>query len=330
MFIPIIKKTMKNNEVLVERALPKKGELVATPGERVEPFAKLGMAKVSYGVLPLKSSLKISKGKEVGDYFYTGDTIGKVGGKRVVAPFDGTLIKKKSGNFSLNQEDRDFWLLAGVWGEVISVVEKSSALIKTQTLDIHLAACTNFSYSGELIVFPNPTELLEMQYLQKFSKDPFGKVIYTGDYISLNIAKKAVQLGVTGLIAGSADREAFIFAKQNNLFVGAISGFGHIPTPDFIYSILNGVTNRYIFLQGDKGVLRIPVPEKFNTKETRTSSYTGQLRKVKKGLLVQVFDTPYFGWVGRVSAVKGEDIYVMLDEVSEPVKVKVPNILALE
>ena len=62
MFIPILKKVTMNNDVLVERALPKKGELVATPGEVVEPFAKLGMAKVSYGVLPLKSSLKINKG----------------------------------------------------------------------------------------------------------------------------------------------------------------------------------------------------------------------------------------------------------------------------
>ncbi|MBT7350721.1 hypothetical protein HN803_08140 [candidate division WWE3 bacterium] len=330
MYIPIIRKVMKTNDVFVERTLPRKGELVAKEKEVVEPFTKLGMTKVSYGNLPLPARLRVTKGRAVGSYFYTGDTLGKIGSKKVIAPFDGTLIEQSGGGFLFNQEDRDFWLLSGVWGEVVSVVEKSSALIRTQMLDVKLAIATDHSYSGELIVFPNPSELLEMQYLQKFSKDSFGKIIYVGHHINEALVKKAHELGVAGLIAGSVDRDALVAAKKTDLFVGAFSGFGVIPTPDYIFDILKGVTNRYIFLQGNKNLLRIPAEKPYPTKDIRPNSYTGQLRSVKKGLLVQVFEEPFFGWTGKVHSMQGSSVQVIIDEGRDPVKIKIPSIISLE
>jgi hypothetical protein len=332
MYVPIIRKVMKNNDLLVERSLPKTGELVAAVGEKVEPFTKLGMAKVSYGQLPLAKNLKVTNGRESGSYFYTGDIIGKLGRKKIIAPFDGTLlkIKDKDKGFVFQQEDRDYWLLAGVWGEVVDVIEKTAALVKTQTMDVHLAICTRDSYSGELIVFPNPSELLEMQYLQRYSKDPFGKVIYVGDHISLKVAKKAADLGIGGLICGSVDREALAFAKRKGMFLGAISGFGTIPTPDYIFDILKEVTTRYVFLHGNKGLLRIPVSKPYDPKEVKANIYTGQLRALKKGLLVQIFEEPYFGWVGQVHSVQDDDVQVIIDEGRDPVKIKIPNLISLE
>lgn len=330
MHIPIIRKVMKNNDVFVERALPRVGEFVAKEGEVVEPFTKLGMTKISYGNLPLTKRFKVSKGRDVGSYFYTGDTLGVIGRKKVVAPFDGTLIKLENGDFMFKQEDRDFWLLSGVWGTVASVVEKSSALIKTQTMDIKFAVSTSHSYSGELVVFPNPSELLEMQYLQQYSKDSFGKIIYVGDHLNLKLVEKALELGVAGLISGSVDREALTFAKKKGIFLGAISGFGSIPTPEYIFNILKEVTNRYVFLQGNLGLLRIPSEKPFPTKDIRPNTYTGQLRAVKKGLLVQIFEEPYFGWVGRVHSIRDDDVQVVVDAGRDPVKIKIPNIISLE
>lgn len=330
MYVPIIRKVMKTNDVLVERGLPKKGELVAAVGDKVEPFTKLGMTKVSYGKLPLTKDLKVSKGRDIGSYFYTGDTIGRLGRKKIIAPFDGTLVTAKDKSFIFQQEDRDYWLLAGVWGEVVDVIEKASALIKTQTLDVHLAICTRDSYSGELIVFPNPSELLEMQYLQRYSRDPFGKVIYVGDHISPKIVKKAAELGIGGLICGSVDREALAFAKNKGIFLGSISGFGTIPTPDYIFDILKEVSNRYVFLQGNKGLLRIPASKPHDPKEVKANSYTGQLRALKKGLLVQIFEEPYFGWVGQVHSIQDEDVQVIIDQGRDPVKIKIPNLISLE
>lgn len=329
MFVPIVKKITRNNDIFIERVLPRKGELDAEIGSLVEPFAKLGITKVTYGKLPIASSLKITKGKDVGTYFYTGDVIGKVGKKKVVAPFDGYLEQVPNG-YVYRQEERDFWLLAGVWGVVQDVVDGHSVLLKTQTIDIHLAVCTEISYAGELIVFPNPSELLEMQYLEKFSKDSFGKVLYVGHHINEDMVKKSAELGVAGLLGGSVDRDALALAKRYNIFLGAISGFGSIPTPEYIFDFLKDISNRYVFLQGGRGILRIPVSKPFTAKEVKTSTYSGQLRMLKKGLKVQILEDPHFGWVGEVSSVQEDGVYVILDEVQDPVKVKIPNILALE
>lgn len=329
MFIPIIKKITRNNGVFIERVLPRKGELDAVIGSKVEPFSKIGITKVTYGNLPIGSSLKIAKGKSVGTYFYTGDVIGKLGSKKVVAPFDGYLEQVPNG-FVYRQEERDFWLLAGVWGEIADVVDNHSVLLKSQAIDIHLAICTEISYAGELIVFPNPSELLEMSYLEQYSKDSFGKVIYVGHHINKDIVQKAAELGIAGLLAGSVDRDALGFAKKYQIFLGAIVGFGSIPTPEYIFDFLKGISNRYVFLQGGRGILRIPVSKPFDEKEVKTSMYSGQLRLLKKGLKVQVLEDPHFGWVGEVSSVQEDGVYVILDGVQDPVKVKIPNILALE
>ena len=66
--VPIIKKATKQNEVLIERPLPVKGDINVAIGEKVEPFTKLGIAKVSHGVLPLKKGFKVVRGKPVGTY----------------------------------------------------------------------------------------------------------------------------------------------------------------------------------------------------------------------------------------------------------------------
>jgi hypothetical protein len=329
MHVPIVRKITKNNDVLIERALPKKGQLDAASGTKVEPFTKLGMSKVSYGSLPIGSSLKLTKGKKVGTYFYTGDTVGRIGRKKIIAPFDGYLEKIPNG-YLYKQEERDFWLLAGVWGDIVDVVGNYSVLLKTQTVDLHFAACTDNSYEGELIVFPNPSELLEMQYLEKFSKDSFGKIIYIGEYLDSEVVTKAAQLGVAGLIAGSADRNAFQLAKKHNIFLGVISGFGHIPTPSYIFDFLKGVTNRFVFLQGGRGIVRIPVPKPFDVQQIKNSSVTGQLRTLKKGLKVQILEEPHFGWVGTIDRIQKGEVYVMLDDVQDPVKVDIPNIISLE
>lgn len=326
-YIPKVRKIMKKNNVFIERILPKEGEINIKKGTKVEPFTKLGITKVAYGSLPIKGNLKLEGKKRMGDFFYTGDTIGRVGGKKVIAPFDGR-IQKIDNKVVYEQEERDFWLLAGVWGEVVGMEKGKSVLLKSQTIDLHFAACTRMSYAGELIVFPNPSKLLELQYLEKFSKDSFGKIIYLGDHVDVEAVEKAVNLGVAGLIAGSADRQAFSLAKSNNMFLGIFSGFGNIPTPKPIYEFLKDISNRFVFLQGSRGVVRVPNPKPFMPDEETTG---GMFSEIREGLTVQVLEPPFLGFVGVVERIEeGEKIFVKLYGEKKLIEVKIPNILALE
>lgn len=328
--IPSVRKMMNNNDVYIERILPKAGELNVKQGTKTEPFTKMGITKVAYGELPIKGALKLEGKKRTGDFFYTGDTIGRLKGKKIVAPFDGRIQKVEDG-YLYEQEERDFWLLSGVWGEVVAVEKGKSVLLKTQTIDLHLAACTKISYAGELIVFPNPSKLLELQYLEKFSKDSFGKIIYLGDHVDVAAVEKAANLGVAGLLAGSAAREAFALAKENEMFLGIFSGFGEIPTPKPVYDFLKEISNRFVFLQGSRGIVRIPSPQRFSEDNVTAPNDLGSLTELREGLRVQVLSYPEFGKMGVVEKITEDgQIHVKLDQNSETIPVQIPNILALE
>jgi hypothetical protein len=323
--VPRVNKYKRSNDVLVERALPGTGNLTAKVGDRVEPFTKLGMAKVSYGSMDIDSKLKLERRKIEGGFFYTGEKIGKVGSNAVIAPFDGTLLKEE-GHYTLKQEQRDFWLLSGVWGEVKKVQNNESVLIKTQTTDFSLPICTPGSRAGELIVFPNPSELLEMQYIEKFAKDIFGKLIYVGNFAKQEALAKAHELGASGMLAGSVDRAGYNFAKQNGMFLGVFSGFGRIPTPKFMFDILKEVSNRYIFVQGERKLVRIPAPEpQYIENESK-----GVVATLEEGSMVQVFESPHFGWIGRVSAITKREVHVVFEDDKSEIKVKYPNLIAVE
>lgn len=329
MYIPVIKKIINSNNVNVERSLPTGGKVNIAKGERAEPFSRVGMSKISYKQMELPVEFELTKGKSWKSFFYTGEKLGKLQHKNLVAPFDGYLEKTETG-YILKEEDKVYWLLAGVWGEIVNVTEDKSVLIKTQATDIYFAASTPNSISGELIVFPNPSEILEMQYLEKFEKYAFGKIIYVGNYASPDVIKKALDLGVVGIIAGSADRTTFSLAKQNKMFMGVFSGFGNIPTPKAVFDILKEVSNRYVFISGDSNLLRIPMPIPFDDSMLKQNSPKSVIKLAKKGIKVVVLQDPVFGYVGEVDRVYGSSIFVRLEENNQVVEVSEPNVLAIE
>src|SRR3989344_7531549 len=182
MYIPAVLKPKQENDVLIERALPTSGNVTAKVGDRIEPFTRLGMSKVSYEKIILGEKLKVARHKHEGSYFYQGEKIGSINYSKVTAPYNGYLYKEGE-DFVFVQEERDYWLLSGAWGEVVGVVQGVSVLIRTQNIDLTFVACTNHNIQGELVVFPNPSEMLVMEYLENFAKNVNGKIIFIGDYL---------------------------------------------------------------------------------------------------------------------------------------------------
>ena len=332
MLVKVVKKAIHIKNLNIERTLPINGTVTSKKGDIVEPFTKLGMAKFSYGVMNVDLNLKLAKGKNDNSYFYEGEKVGKVNGQSVYSPFNGSLFKQED-KYVLKQEERDFWLLAGVWGQVQNVVENRSVLIKSQSLDLSLAISTDFSYSGEFVVFPNPSELLELQYMEKFARDVFGKIIYAGDYASYELISRAVELGALGILAGSADRRGFVLAKQNEMFLGVFTCFGYTATPKPIYDRLKEISNRYVFVQAglpaQAGILRIPVPGDFML--TKLIKDAGNFEELERGMVVSVLQAPYFGYSGQVTEIQGDEIYVKIfDSEEESIMVKYPNLIILD
>ena len=169
MYIPVLRKIINRNNALIERALPESGELIVHVGDKVEPFNQLGLCKVSYNQLELPAkftpieNLNYSK-------ILQGSTLGKSDGMYIHAPYNGFLEKNENGTWVFKEVGREYNLLAGSWGSVKNIIEDKSVLIEAYSKDFLLPVATGENYSGELIVFPNPSELLIGSFLENFTK----------------------------------------------------------------------------------------------------------------------------------------------------------------
>jgi hypothetical protein len=201
-----------------------------------------------------------------------------------------------------------------------------------------LASSVKKHVSGELVVFPNPSDILKNSYLENFIKGVKGKIIYIGDSVGLDVIKKAFDMGTLAIIAGSMSSESMNFSVANDFAVGVFTGFGKIRTPEEIYRFLSSVSYRYVFFEGDKNLLRIPVKvedlrgiSSINQESTDAELESKEVfREIKEGMVVQVFQEPHFGWVGEVDRVEESCIFVKFGLDSSSVKIKLPNFFILE
>lgn len=326
LYVPVYKKMTYSDSVLIRRTLPGKGNLVVKENDDVVPFNKIARVKVSKEYILLDPKIKLTKGNKEGTIIYEGESIGKTGlFKKITAQYNG-VIEKKNGKWVFAQEKKDTWVLSGAWGKVEKVVKDESVTIRAQTVDINFVAYAEQSVMGELVVFPNPTELLDMEYLEKFSGSTLNKVIYIGHHIRKPLIEKAKSLGIGMLIGGSIDYEVFNYARSFGMPVAVTTGFGKYETPRFIFDFLKTVSNRHVLIDGNRGVLQIPMPKENYFKK---SDATGSIRMVQKGLQVLVLEKNHFGQTAIVEGVQDNDVRVKLDKSEEVLHVKVPNIFAL-
>lgn len=325
-YIPVYKKMKYSKQVLIERPLPTKGDLVVKKGDSVVPFTKVGRSKVSKEYVNLASNIHINSKKKEGTFIYKGEQIGKAGFfKKVLAPYNGSL-EKVNETWRFVQEKHDAWILSGVWGVVEDVIPGLSVKIKTQSVDINFVAYTTDFVMGELIVFPNPSELLDIEYLNNFSNSRQNKIIYIGHHIRKKIIDTALELNIGCIIGGSITKANFNYAKQNKLPIAVTTGFGFLETPPFIFDFLKTISNRHVFVDGNAGILQIPMPIDNDFKK---DSIAHSLREVKAGLSVLILESDYFGSTGVVDDVQDDVIYVKLDKSGKRVSVRIPNIFAL-
>ncbi len=324
-YVPIFKKVKYSASLNIERTLPAKGEIVVKVGDAVLPFTKIGHTKVSKESFKLDPKLSLSSKVKEGSFVYKGEKLGRLGFKKFEAPYNGT-ISQKGDSWLFYQEKKDNWLLSGVWGTVTEVIGNIAVRISTQTVDINFLAYSNKVLMGELIVFPNPTDLLDLEYLKNFSNNVRDKIIYVGHHIREEVYVKAVELGVGGLIAGSIDARLYSYSKSQPTAVCITTGFGKYSTQQYIFEFFKSISNRHVFLDGRNGYLRVPVPPDNKFSETPMKS---SLRVVKPGLQVYLFDKQHMGLEGEVDRVQDDVIYVKLNKSNTVVETMMPNLFAL-
>jgi len=329
MQIPVIKKIAETKDVYVERALPVDGSINMTQGSEVVPYDAIGECNYSHRMLNYPKGFSPYKYKEEGQFYYLGSDLGKYQSQKVTAPFNGNMSKNDDGIFTYTEVEVRYLLLSGVWGVIDKIIESKSVLIKTSMRDINLVATTKVDFAGELIVFPNPSHVLEKHYIEEFSVEAAeAKIVYVGNSVDTPLLMEAQKYGWGGVLAGSADKETFDFAKANNMCFGVFTGFGDHPTPDDVYDLLRNVANRYMFFVGEKNILRIPVPKEEAVQAPK--SKFAPIKELKTGMRILALQKPYFGRLGSVDRIEGSSIFVKFDVEPKPVEIKVPNLYIAE
>jgi hypothetical protein len=330
MLVPFISKTLQSKGEYVERTLPVPGQILLTENTEVAPYQHVGICTFSQKLLKLPANFKPNKFKKDGQFYYYNNVLGKQGKNSLNAPYNGNLFKVQNDGFEFREEVKKYILLSGVWGNVVKTVEKNSVLIQTNMTDINLVASTKSNFAGELVVFPNPTRLLERFYLEGFASDSAdGKIVYVGNHVSLDFLKDATKYGIGAIIGGSADKEAMRYATDAGINFGIFSGFGDIATPEAVYNLLNSVSNRYVFFQGERNLLRIPMPKEDQVVSIKPEART-HLVEVAKGMSVLLLQKPHFGESAIVDSVGESSIFVKFGLNENPIEVFVPNFFVLK
>lgn len=332
MLVPVISKLTKSTEILIERVLPVSGEITAAADAEVVPYDHLGFCDFSQRSFKLAKSFRPSKFKKDGQFYYYNLPLGVSDKQKIDAPYNGSLFKLPSGEYEFKEESKKYVLLAGVWGKIVKIKPNESVLIKSNMTDINLVAATKNDFAGELVVFPNPSHLLEKFYLEGFASGAAsGKIVYVGNNVRIDLLKEAQKYGVGGIVAGSANLETFRYAQKAGISFGLFGGFGDIPTPMDVYTVLTNVANRYVFFQGDRNLLRIPTPptEAITTLENNSLTKDTVLVQIQKGHHVFVLQRPYFGKTGIVDSVSESSIFVKFSINEKPVEIFLPNFFVL-
>jgi hypothetical protein len=327
MYAPALRKMFKSTGVFIERSLPSVGVIYTQQGYDLKPFDRIGDCLFSHNRVVLPENIKLHKDiKEAHHVFIRqGELIGLFGSKKLTAPFDGYLDYTDVLREFVEVE-RKHGLLSGVWGTVDKVIPNKGVLLKTNMIDIIFAESSHINISGEMVVFPNPMDILEEFYLESYLKNPVGKVVYMGDYVKEDVIHKAIDLKVGGVICGSTTKHALDIAIANNFALGIVSGFGKMTIPNQVFEFLNKISYRQVFFQGERNLLRVPVPPEDKTPTKRDELL---IKKVEVGDLVQVFQKGYFGKIGTVDRVTENSIFVKFSQDKGIGEIFTPNFFIL-
>jgi hypothetical protein len=325
MIIPVYKNIEYLEDFYLERPLPNKGKILVTEGESVFSYTKIGFSKNSAHELIIPNSLVFNYKLKNRKFIKSGELLAKKSNNYLFAPFDGYLEDRKESKVLIKHQE-DYWLIAGVTGEVLKIIPSKSCLIKSSGFNFKFFETSIDQVEGELRVLPNPSELIEIDFMQKYIKNGIGLVIYTGDYLRKALLDKAIEIGCEGVICGSCDRETLLYARENNFFVGILSGFGRIPTHSKVFELLKKFDSKYCIVQESSGNLFISSNNILKGKESLIQS---PFIFPRKGMSVICLEYPYFGWEAEIEKVESEVVGVKIKKNNEELKLLNSDIVAL-
>lgn len=332
----------KDVYVRIRRVLKGKGVINVSENQEVSPEDLIGTANVSPGFRVINLSKLLSAAPDqVGKYIrvllgqkiYKGELLAEksifLGAKKIVtSPSDGVLdfINPKTGEIRLTFLPKKEDLPSGVYGIVESIdKEKGEVIIRTQVSLVHGMFGSGRIRDGILRRVSKRDELVGKSAI---SSKANTQILFGGSLIFKDAITSAISCGVSGIITGGINAKdyrgmaggRFTFPKKAENDIGisivACEGFGSIAIGEDIYEILTKYEDRYILINGNKGIVTLPSFESKSMLRVRKVNL-GPLNKdslisyedknevieIKTGLKVRIVGNSFLGEQGIVYSV---------------------------
>ncbi|RLG94121.1 hypothetical protein DRO27_05220 [Candidatus Bathyarchaeota archaeon] len=290
-----------------------------------------------------KEGDKLEKGEVFGSYKAFFGLINR----KVTSPIDGEIesVSKLTGQVIIRPEPVPVEVNAYIPGKVVGIMPREGVVVATQAAFIQGILGLGGEAHGEVrIVVDSPKEELTAD---KVSEDDKGRILIGGSLITFGAFKRAVEVGVSGLVAGGMNYtdvteimgEAIGVAITGHEEIGITliitEGFGKMNMATRTFDLLKSFEGYVAAINGATqiraGVLRpeiiIPHDEKEELeKESLSAGMTS-------GTPVRIIREPNFGAIGKVASLpvelmrveSGSKVRVLVVRLDDGTEVTIPR-----
>lgn len=246
-----------------------------------------------------------------------------------LSPIAGNIesISDITGQVLLREPPKPVQISAYIDGKVVETVENEGVVIETYATFIQGIFGIGGETTGELqIVADSPDDIVKPEDLNETHKD---KIIVCGSIIYYDAIKKALDIGVKGIVVGGIrDNDinellgydlgvAITGSEDINITLIITEGFGQIIMAQKTFGILKHREGSIASINGATqiraGVVRpeIIIPYKETEKASEPiyqseSPANEESEGISIGNTIRIIRTPHFGKIGRVKALPSE------------------------
>jgi hypothetical protein len=324
--------------VTKKRILPLKGDVLAKVGDRVTPDTVVARTLLPGNVEPINvanilgippEDIMHHMLRKEGELVKQGEVIAK--SKSFFGLFTSECKSKNEGSVESISSITGQVLIRGnpipveikayLDGDVVEVYEKEGVAVSTWGSFIQGIFGIGGETHGEIkIVVKDTAEVLTDALIDKNCQ---GKVVVGGSLVTAEALKKAISLGAQGIVVGGFDDKdlrgflgydlgvAITGSEDLGITLVVTEGFGQINMAEKTFSLLKSKEGQMACINGATqiraGVIRpevvIPFGGDVQMKEKVKAAETIGLTE---GYPVRVIRQPYFGRLGKVSALPPE------------------------
>jgi len=248
-----------------------------------------------------------------------------------LSPITGNIesISDITGQVLLREPPKPVQISAYIDGRVVQTIEKEGVLIETYATFIQGIFGIGGETTGELqIVVDSPDDIVKPEDLNETHN---GKIIVCGSIIYYDAIKKALEVGVKGIVVGGIhDKDinellgydlgvAITGSEDINITLVITEGFGQIRMAQKTFDILKHREGSMASINGATqiraGVVRPEIIIPYKKEETEKaseaiaeseSSPNEESGGISTGDPIRIIRNPHFGKIGKVKALPSE------------------------